>query len=150
MEEIIVPLCIVSYYYCRRPVSHNPREKPLSPKIFALQLITVAKWQLWSSNKNNFMAGRHYDMVNSIKGSQLWCALDYEHHLLSIEQKFSGGLLPLMDVVGLVPKSYQILLPVLETKTKCNGRNAWKFYSHFILLYHCSLHREEKDLTFKL
>ena len=40
--------------------------------IFTLYFISVAKWQLWSSNKNNFMVGGHHGMRNCIKGSQHW------------------------------------------------------------------------------
>jgi hypothetical protein len=47
-----------------------PFSKPLPSKTFVLQFITVAKLQLWSSNKNNFMIGVHYNMRNCIKGSQ--------------------------------------------------------------------------------
>jgi hypothetical protein len=51
-----------------QPVSHNPFGKPLSPNVFTLQFITVAKVELLSSNKNIFMAGGHYNIRNCIKG----------------------------------------------------------------------------------
>jgi hypothetical protein len=39
------------------PVGWDPFDKPLSPKLFTLWLITVAKLQSWGSNKNNFVWG---------------------------------------------------------------------------------------------
>jgi hypothetical protein len=38
-------------------------------QIFTLLLITVAKLQLWSSNKNNFMAEGHHNMRHCIERS---------------------------------------------------------------------------------
>ena len=50
-------------------VGHNPFGEPLSPKLFTLWFITVAKLQLWSSSEDNFMVGATIAWgTNCIKG----------------------------------------------------------------------------------
>jgi hypothetical protein len=43
--------------------------KPLAPKIFTLQFITVAKLQPGSSKENNFIVVGHHNMRDIIKES---------------------------------------------------------------------------------
>lgn len=43
---------------------HNLFDKTLSPKIFVLLFMTIAKLQFSSNNKNNYMVGYHYSMRN--------------------------------------------------------------------------------------
>lgn len=49
--------------------SNNPYTRVIL-SVFVLQFITVAKFRLWSSNKDDFMVGGHHNTMNCVEGSQ--------------------------------------------------------------------------------
>lgn len=52
-----------------QPLGLDLFDKPLTPKVLTLQLITIAKLQFCSSNANNFMIGSHHSMRSCFTGS---------------------------------------------------------------------------------
>lgn len=71
----LIPFCIEKKTSSNgsQPVGRGPQTRRKC-RYLTLQFVTVAKWQLWSSNENNSMVGGQHSMrkcINALKGHSI-------------------------------------------------------------------------------